>query len=151
MIFIGVLVAGVGIVVDEVLKRLFSLRLPVLAVGLGIYLPMSASMPVVIGGLLSYVVGRVLHTRYGIVTDGHEAHASVGLQKTILLACGLVAGATLMGVVLAIPFALKRSADALRLVPNSFAGVAAILATIMTLLLCYWIYDVAVRAEKNKY
>ena len=69
MIFIGVLVAGVGIVVDEVLKRLFSLRLPVLAVGLGIYLPMSASMPVVIGGLFSYAVFFFLKKTYLIFTD----------------------------------------------------------------------------------
>src|SRR4051812_33410731 len=48
MIGIGALI-GVGLILlDEVLGRLKWLRLPPLAVGIGIYLPMSATLPVVI-------------------------------------------------------------------------------------------------------
>src|SRR4029450_2807747 len=49
--------AGVGvglIVLDAVLGAMNKIRIPPLAVGIGIYLPMSATFAVVIGAVLSY-------------------------------------------------------------------------------------------------
>src|SRR5439155_5535880 len=51
---IGALI-GIGIVVlDEVLRILKKLRIPPLAVGIGIYLPMSATFAVIVGAVLSH-------------------------------------------------------------------------------------------------
>ena len=56
MISIGAFIAIVCIFIDEILKHRFHTRLPVLAVGLGIYLPLEATIPCVIGGFLSYFI-----------------------------------------------------------------------------------------------
>ena len=54
MIGIGALV-GVGLILlDTILGALNKLRIPPLAVGIGIYLPMSATFAVVVGSVLSY-------------------------------------------------------------------------------------------------
>ena len=51
----GAVIAVICIMMDEIIKR-HGVRLPVLAIGIGIYLPLEASVPIVIGGLLSYFI-----------------------------------------------------------------------------------------------
>src|SRR6185503_2945110 len=59
MIGIGALV-GVGLIIlDSVLGALNKIRIPPLAVGIGIYLPMSATFAVVVGAVLSFFYDRV--------------------------------------------------------------------------------------------
>lgn len=143
MIIVGAIVAVVCIVIDEILKQ-FGTRLPVLAVGLGIYLPMSTTIPVVIGGLLSFIIQLRLNKLYKRrVNDENKiaAHRHRGL----LLACGIVAGASIMGVLLAIPFAWKQSSDALKLMPDQYAYLAGTLSLAVTVILCLWIYRVVMK------
>jgi putative OPT family oligopeptide transporter len=147
MVGIGVAVAVVCIIIDEVLKG-YGTRLPVLAVGLGIYLPLESSTPIIIGGILSYIVQHKLHRKYGDLDHEGRVKVKQGLQSGLLLACGIVAGAALVGVLLAIPFALEQSADAWRLVPTSFEPIAQILIVVVTLALCYWIYHTVCRAKE---
>ena len=52
MLLIGCGLGVVVIVIDELLGLRKGLRLPPLAVGIGIYLPMSATLPVVIGAVI---------------------------------------------------------------------------------------------------
>ena len=52
LIGLGALIGAVVIVIDEVLARTGSLRLPPLAVGMGMYLPMSLTLLIPIGALL---------------------------------------------------------------------------------------------------
>lgn len=124
MLLIGCLLAIIFVVVDEFLKTK-NYRLPVLAVGLGVYLPPDVIMPIFIGGFVSYL-------------------ASQGRKKpsadATLLACGLVAGSALMGVILAIPFAILGSTDALSIVSSHFTPWATGLACIISIGLCYWLY-----------
>lgn len=150
MIGIGVIIAAISIVIDEILKKRWGTRLPVLAVGLGIYLPLESSMPVVIGGLLAYYVNyRLLHHhRRGRIES--EAKMESHKRRGLLLACGIVAGASLMGVALAIPFAIKKSADALKIMPERFIHFAGILSIVVTVLLCVWIYKVVLKTRTTK-
>ena len=67
-----------------------------------------------------------------------------------MLACGLVAGAALMGVILAIPFVLKGSSDALRLASPSFAPIASGLGLITLALLCLWLYKTTLRPAEDR-
>lgn len=143
MIGIGALIAAGCVIVDEVLKRHYGTRLPVLAVGLGIYLPLDSSVPVVIGGLLSYLIQVRLNKRYQ--HEKTESKINTHYHRGLLLACGIVAGASLMGVILAIPFALKQSADALRLMPEAYLPFAGVLGVMVTFTLCAWIYKVVMR------
>lgn len=147
MIGIGALIAVICVIIDEVLKKRFGTRLPVLAVGLGIYLPLDSSVPVVIGGLLSYFVQFRLNHLYHRGRPEDEKQVQTHRHRGLLLACGIVAGASLMGVALAIPFALKESSDALRIMPDQFVPFAGVLSIIVTFILCAWIYRVVLRRQ----
>jgi len=141
----GALIAVVCIFIDEFLKRRGT-RLPVLAVGVGIYLPLDASIPVIIGGLLSYIIQLRLDKRYPLTaTTSREIQTAPHKHRGLLLACGIVAGASVMGVILAIPFALEQSSDALKIMPDQYESLAGILGLIVTFILCAWIYKVVMK------
>lgn len=97
-----------------------------LAVGIGMYLPLSSSTALVVGSLLALV----LQLRLGQL--GSEAQHIIK-QKKLLMACGLVAGATLMDVILAVPIALNPTGKALSFVAQPL--VVTVLGFIAALLL----------------
>lgn len=140
-ISIGVGIALIAIIIDERLKR-YNLRLPILGIGIGIYLPPDITSAVILGGILNYICRRVM-ARRGLNQKNltpEKAHAEELVESGTLLACGIVAGAALMGVLLAIPFVIRGSSDALSLVSDSFAPIAAVLGFGATVALCYWLY-----------
>ncbi|MBA2077033.1 oligopeptide transporter, OPT family [Rhodanobacter sp. PCA2] len=93
LIAIGAAIGVALIVVDEVLgKTTKSMRLPPLAVGLGIYLPTSTTLMVVVGAL----VGAWFDRR---ADRGPRAEATK--QLGVLLASGLIVGESLLGVFVA--------------------------------------------------
>lgn len=134
---IGFLVAMACIIVDRLLQR-HGMRLPILAVGVGIYLPLDTSSALILGGLASYVVDRTVRKKHLTQTETpEENHAR---QRGLTLACGLVAGACLMGVVLAVPFTLAQSTEVLRLMPAHFTGIAKVLGALSTVAIFAWMY-----------
>ncbi|WP_304985103.1 OPT family oligopeptide transporter [Coxiella-like endosymbiont] len=142
MIIVGGVVAVIIITIDEFLKRRNS-RLPALAVGLGIYLPPEVITPVVIGGLVSFLVKK----RWQIKKRSEKEDGMVGHQNGVLMACGMVAGSALMGVILAIPFVIMGSANALALVERGFAPIASVLGILVFLALCTWFYRIGTRQK----
>jgi putative OPT family oligopeptide transporter len=144
MIMVGVVVAVIGIIIDESLKKIGH-RLPVLAVGLGIYLQQDSSVPLIIGGFLSYLVHYRLSRMYDQRKPEQEKQMTTHRHRGLLLCCGIVAGASVMGVLLAIPFAIKQSANALRIMPDQFQSFAGVLGIIVTFMLCAWIYRVVMK------
>ena len=105
MILIGIALGIVVIIIDEFLRRGGRFRCPVLAVAVGMYLPMGVSVPILIGGLLSHFASRARGS------GGSEGLASRGM----LYAAGMIAGESLTGVILAIPIVLTQRADAMAL------------------------------------
>jgi putative OPT family oligopeptide transporter len=90
MIGIGLLV-GVGLILlDTSLGAMKKLRIPPLAVGIGIYLPMSATFAVVIGAVLSHWY----HRRTRAMPDPERA-----VRLGTLVASGLIVGESLWGVI----------------------------------------------------
>lgn len=145
MILLGAVIAVLCIIVDEIVKRRGT-RLPVLAVGLAIYLPMNTTIPVVIGGFLSYIIQLRLDKLYKKYRQTGAEKKMVGHKhRGLLLACGIVAGASIMGVLIAIPFAIKQSSDALKLMPDQYAYLASSLSIVVTIILCTWIYRVVMK------
>lgn len=144
-ILVGIGIALVAIVVDEWLKKR-NKRLPILAIGIGIYLPPEITSAVIIGGILNYVCKVRLTARINKTRSGVADKTSIEqfFERGTLLACGLVAGAALMGVILAIPFVLKGSSDALQLVGAGFTPIADILSVLVLILLCVWLYKTTV-------
>lgn len=143
-ISVGIIIGVVCIVVDEFLKRSGN-RLPVLAVGAGIYLPLDASIPVIIGGTLGYIIQLRLNKLYRSRPAQSDNKIAVHRHRGLLLACGMVAGASIMGVILAIPFAIKQSSDALKIMPDQYHFITGPISVVVTLLLCVWIYRVVMK------
>ena len=135
MISIGALI-GVGIIlVDEYLKRVKApFRAPVLAVAVGIYLPLELSVPIFCGGLIAYLVERKL----GISGDSPQAERAK--QNGILFAAGLITGEALMGIFIAIPIVLSGRADVLALGSGLQFGEGLGLAVVAGL--AFWLYRV---------
>jgi putative OPT family oligopeptide transporter len=89
MIGIGALV-GVGLILlDITLGALKKLRIPPLAVGIGIYLPMSATFAVVVGAVISHWYSRRIRS----VANPERAE-----RLGTLVASGLIVGESLWGV-----------------------------------------------------
>ena len=128
MIGIGALV-GVGLILlDTLMQSLNKIRIPPLAVGIGIYLPMSATFAVVIGAVLSYWYDR--RTR-------NSANPERAERLGTLVASGLIVGESLWGVLLA-GLIVSVSPTPLALVAEDFAlapwlGPIAFVAVIVLL------------------
>jgi putative OPT family oligopeptide transporter len=130
MLGIGALI-GVGLVVlDELLGVMKKLRIPPLAVGIGIYLPMSATFAVIIGAVLAHWYdGR---TRSMPNPDRAQ-------RLGTLVASGLIVGESIWGVLNA-GLIVGFSKDApIALVPENFA-MASWLGVIGFIGAIVWLY-----------
>ncbi len=95
-IMMGFALAIALIVLDKIQeKRGSSFRFPVLAVAVGIYLPLGLSVPIFIGGILAWLVKR-----RSTELDEEQWTRREGLG--LLVASGLITGEALMGVLVAL-------------------------------------------------
>ena len=108
------ILSGVGlgvvlIVIDAFLKKISDKKigLPVIAVGIGIYLPPSINTPVIIGAFLAWFITRHI-ANYAKRTGNKEVAAKAERFGT-LFSAGLIVGESLMGVVLAFVIAASVS------------------------------------------
>lgn len=125
MVEFGALIGTAVILVDQALMKTGSaFRVPVLAVAVGVYLPLELTTPIFLGGAVAALAERALARR-----GGDEAAARNGL----LFASGLIAGEAIIGVLIAIPIVVSNNAEVLALRPEwrwgQWAG-ALILAVI---------------------
>ncbi|MGJ0184621.1 OPT family oligopeptide transporter [Corynebacterium glyciniphilum] len=115
LIGLGVLI-GVGvIIVDEVVRRASGKRfgLPPLAVGMGMYLPISLTLIIPLGAFLGWFYNRW--------ADG-RANASTAKRLGVLGATGLIVGESLFGVLNAGIIAGTGDSDVLGIMPDGWAG-----------------------------
>ncbi|HWA91746.1 MAG TPA: oligopeptide transporter, OPT family [Rhizomicrobium sp.] len=114
MIFIG-MALGVGLVIlDEALGAMKWLRLSPLAVGIGIYLPMSATLPVVMGAVIGH-----LYDNWTRKTPSPE----YSKRLAVLIASGMIVGESLWGVINAGVISASGSATPFQLAPTDFAWI----------------------------
>lgn len=116
---------GIGLIIcDCLLKRCHkNLSLPVLAVGISIYLPPAVNTPLIFGAVLSYLLHRALKKR---VTSGGLSQAEQ--QQTIerhkrrgvLFASGLIVGESLVGVIIAGMIGISGQSELLTWVGEGF-------------------------------
>jgi putative OPT family oligopeptide transporter len=136
--------AGIGvaiIILDELLglsKKKHGPRLPPLAVGLGIYLPTSTTLMVVVGAL----VGAWFERR----ADRHP-RADATKQLGVLLASGLIVGESLLAVIFAGVVAFSGKQNPIALVGADFGTPAIIIGGVafaLTVIVLYrWIIRMA--------
>jgi putative OPT family oligopeptide transporter len=108
MVTIGALI-GVGIIaLDEYLKSTGAgWRAPVLAVAVGIYLPLELSTAILIGGLIAYFTSR------RNAASGRDVAA--GQRHGMLFASGLITGEALIGIGMAVPIVVSGNPDIITL------------------------------------
>lgn len=114
MVWIGAAIGAAIIIVDETLKaRGAKYRAPVLAAAVGIYLPLELTVPIFLGGLLTWIVEKT-------VGVGSDPDAKERLHRRgVLFSAGLITGEALMGIFIAIPIVGSGRADVLAL-PERF-------------------------------
>ncbi|ARR53842.1 oligopeptide transporter, OPT family [Rhizorhabdus wittichii DC-6] len=127
MIFIGAALGLALVALDGLMGRKGWLRLPPLAVGIGIYLPMSATLPVVIGALIGW--------RY----DRRRADPAAQ-RMGVLLASGFIVGESLFGVLLAGLIVATGSGAPLALVGAGHEGAAMAAGTLLVAALLVVLY-----------
>ena len=139
LIGIGGVIGVAIILLDEGLKRSVKrVSLPPLAVGLGIYLPTSTTLMVVVGAL----VGAWFNHRAERASKP-EATKQLGT----LLASGLIVGESLLGVIFAAIVAFSGNASPIALVPASFdtasLWIGGIVFVVTVIVLYRWIARLA--------
>ena len=141
-ILFGIVVGIATIIVDMLLKsHTKSLALPPLAIGMGIYLPPTLEIPLVIGSVMGWFIHRYLHQRAALRSPGHEEEdVEACNHRGVLFASGLIVGESLVGVIIALIIVVSvtsgGSENPLALVGKDFEtiangiGFAAFIATI---------------------
>ncbi|HYV96834.1 MAG TPA: oligopeptide transporter, OPT family [Gemmatimonadaceae bacterium] len=139
MLGIGALV-GVGLILmDSALGAMGKLRIPPLAVGIGIYLPMSATFAVVVGAIISHWYDKRARTM------PNPARAE---RLGTLVASGLIVGESLWGVINAgLIVALSKDAP-IGLVPEEF-GPAPWLGVLGFIGAIVWLYGWMLRKSRS--
>ena len=131
MVAIGSALGVIILVGDSFLESINStFRLHLMPVAVGMYLPFGLSTPILIGGLLAHF----------ILADDNSGEDSDGvLQKGVLLSSGLIAGESLMGIILAFVAGAGIQTLSLDLNPDLMTGLTSI-AAIGTV---WWLYSSA--------
>ena len=109
MVIIGMFLAVAIILVDLWLeKRGSEFRAPILAVAVGIYLPLELSVPIFLGGIISALIKRTLKSKN--MDSDPEAKKEIE-QRGMLISSGLITGEALVGILMAIPIVISGKSD----------------------------------------
>ncbi len=145
----GVGVAGLLLLVDLVLaKQNSTFRIHVMPVAVGIYLPFDIAVPILFGGLIAWTVKR---RKAGMPED-----AAAG-QQGVLVASGLIAGESLIGVLLAFLAYLgyknyhfgENLLTSLGIPEGQISFTMAIISTLVLLALGAWLFRRATRQNQQ--
>lgn len=143
LIAIGAAIAVAIIILDKWLEaRGSTFRAPVLAVAVGIYLPLELSVPIFLGGVVALMASKAL-ARRGATPE----QQGVASRNGLLFSSGLITGEALVGIVLAIPFAAAQSTDVIKLAPDGFETVATVLGVLGLAFFVLWLYRIALRTD----
>ena len=122
MVSVGAGLGSAIIIIDEWLRRSqATFRMPVLAVAIGIYLPLELAVPIALGGFISWWI---------------QQQSTTPPVAGMLLAAGLITGEALLGIFLAIPIVISGDPGVMALGGAGLgapAGLIAIAAVCFTL------------------
>ena len=143
LIRIGALIGVAIIVSDEILARTTKhMRVPPLAVGLGIYLPTASTLMIVVGAIVGWIFER---------RADRTAKPEATKQLGVLLASGLIVGESIIGVVISAIVVFSGKGAPLSLVGPSYETAGIIIGGIAfaatAFLLYRWILQMGRRNE----
>lgn len=142
----NIIMFGIGVVIAIIL---IFIKLPVMAVAIGIYLPFTLTTPIFLGGLLGLISEKIvaskikLYDSFGLSREETGEKVKEAKERTfnmgLLFAAGLVAGEAIMGVIVALIIIMKIDI-AFFIVPSMIPGLLALLF-IMTLIVYMVVRD----------
>ncbi len=137
MVFLGAIIAVI----------LIRLAMPVMSVAIGIYLPLSLSVPIMLGGIISHVLLSSARIRIDGSLEGEmskpakEAVKEVQ-DKGVLIGAGFIAGESLMGVLLAVFIVADKRWPGNGIIPSEWFGGIGSLGDGWSLLFFAWFIGV---------
>jgi putative OPT family oligopeptide transporter len=145
MIGIGAAVGVAAILLDGLMGKMKKLRLPPLAVGIGIYLPMAVTLPVVIGSVIGLFYNR---------RAAAGANPEFAKRMGVLLATGMIVGDSLLNVAFA-GIVAARGPDAIALDERvsallggaDMSRIAFIFGILIFAALVAWLYRLTARTR----
>lgn len=141
LIIIGAVIGAGLIVLDAILAGTTkSVRLPPLAVGLGMYLPTSTTLMIVVGAIVGWYFDKRADR-----TPKAEATKQLG----VLLASGLIVGESIIGVVVAAIVVFSGKPAPLALVGDSFENASVWIGTIAFVAVTFAMYRWIARLGRN--
>jgi putative OPT family oligopeptide transporter len=137
MVGLGALIGVAIIAVDEHLKKTGAAwHAPVLAVAVGIYLPLELSVPIFLGGLIAHFVERKVASR-------PAAERERASRLGVLAAAGLITGEALLGIFLAVPIVMTGQPDVLAIAHEPLGGTPGL---VIMAAIAFWMYRTGSRA-----
>ena len=125
------LIGALIILVDLRQERIGSdFRVPVLAVAVGIYLPIDLTVPIFIGGMISHLANK-------------KGATEVTRRNGLLLSSGLITGEALMGILVAVPIFITSNKDWW----PTFSSLTW-LGTLFFIAVMYWLYRTLVSSKQ---
>jgi putative OPT family oligopeptide transporter len=99
MVGLGAIIGVLIILIDmRQEKKGSDFRVPILAVAVGIYLPIELSVPIFIGGMIAHFSER-------------SGSTEIMKKRGLLMASGLITGEALMGILVAVPIFVTADKD----------------------------------------
>ncbi len=146
LILIGVLIGFIGLIIDIIGRKTGKFRCSLVSIGMGIYLPPDIVTSLFIGGCIKLIVDRKIFK----IKNNYSIEIRESLHNRVnLLVCGLIAGESLMGLFLAVPFIIKQSSDALKIVNDSYVSIANFLSVIVVSMVLFYIYRTGTKYENK--
>ncbi len=135
---IGLAAGLVLIAADLVLRRAGRQGLPVLAVGIGLYLPPTVGVTLAAGAVLGLLVDRRL---------GARPDAAAARRRGVLIASGFIVGESLVGVAMAAVIGLSGSQSPLAVAGAGFESAAGLLGLAVFLAVAGLFYAATTRGR----
>ena len=150
LIYIGGALAIVIIMADKYLEKQGStFRMPVLAVAVGIYLPLELSSAIFIGGLIAHYASKYFKNKISEAPEADkESFRNLKDSSSgngLLFASGLITGEALVGILMAIPIVVFQDRNVFSMVsePMALPGILVLSGV------CYWLYKVASSPDES--
>ena len=141
-VWIGVGLAIAVIILDEYLvRRGSSFRTPVLAVAIGVYLPLELEVPILAGGIIHQLV-KVWQRKRQTSKEAVEESGRHGL----LFASGLITGEAIIGILLAVPIVLTGNPKVLAVLEKPLGAWPGV---ILLVGIGYWLFRMAMGKNKS--
>ena len=124
IICIGAIIGLLIILVDQYqLKRGSDFRVPILAVAIGMYLPIELTFPIFIGGMINHYANKISSQK--------------GKNNGLLIAAGLITGEALMAIFIAIPLFFEKALPKYSLPDEMYANIIGVIILVCIIIGLY--------------